>query len=317
MNSESLDLDINMFKNDINDMLTYMLSKVNSDNDSIYGKRYVGKVISYDENKTTKLKIKVFGVYDDVPDSAIPFAFPLDGANSGDKYILPELNSLVNVYFEDNDIYRPMYTTKVNVSGSIYNQGGTTNAKLQQTNNVGDVLVLFENAENVVEFDRKNGSFTYKHKNGMFINFSNNEARTSADKDGNEADIVNSLNIGVGGSNSEYSLSIYDKGIKISDGINSTTSYITINDGEIVVTTDDKTIIGSENNQEIFDETTGIRYSSPGTAVPDPVGIGPYCAIPVCPVSGAPHCGNIFSSSGKPKSSATKNKNKNLKSPDF
>jgi hypothetical protein len=261
-------------------------------------KTYIGKVIEYDTtNKTKRLQIKVYGVYDDVPDSDLPWAEPIGNTLSGESFILPEKNSLVNVVFDHNDIYRPMYSTKLNVDKDIYSGSTSTKSKMftsATADDFGNIMVLFENDNLVVSMNRKTGDFVFKTSDGNVLNINSSNAKHD-DMDSNE--LKSSFNVAVG-NNTKYSLSINENYLIINDGNSENTYAYTGGSGIVAINADKATIIGTDNNGEVYDKTSTLRYSSPGQAVPDMANKGPYCALPVCPASGAPHCGNILATTG-------------------
>jgi len=80
-------------------------------------KFYSGKVINNkDPEQLGRCQIKVFGIFEDsIPDDALPWALPDDkfvGSMVG-SMIVPPKDALVRVYFDHNDIYSPIYTTKI------------------------------------------------------------------------------------------------------------------------------------------------------------------------------------------------------------
>lgn len=78
---------------------------------------YQGIVVdNNDPEKLGRCKIRVFGVFsDEIQDKDLPWAVPdfgFIGSTLG-SFIVPPNDCIVNVYFDNNDIYKPKYTTKV------------------------------------------------------------------------------------------------------------------------------------------------------------------------------------------------------------
>jgi len=88
-----------------------------------YIKYYNGKVIdNEDSDKLGRCRIRVFGVYGiDIPDEDIPWALPdfsFIGSTLG-SFVVPPVDAIVKVYFDDKNIYTPKYTTKIMDSNNL------------------------------------------------------------------------------------------------------------------------------------------------------------------------------------------------------
>jgi hypothetical protein len=295
METEKSNVNTYSINHDIFEMLGYMVKELSNTTNEVYSKRYVGKVIAYDTtDETDRIKIQVYGVYDDIPTSALPWSYPMNENKAGDSLILPEINSLVSVYFEQDDIYRPFYTTKVKTQ-AISN----TSATLSGSDFAfGDNMVLFENAENCLTFNRKTNRLIMKNISGAILNWN---MGTATSEDAGSADTDGSFNLSVGKGNKSYSISAYQEGLKIGNGkADGSDSFVHIASDGVNVFSVGGAQLGTTNNNIVFDETTTMRSSSPGAVVPDPTG-GPWCSIPVCPMTGVPHTGNLMTVSGTSK----------------
>ena len=73
-------------------------------------KEYVGKVIyNQDPTHTGRCKVKVIGLFDNLPDENIPWFTPVNsnvfsGGGSG-SISVPKLNTYVRVKFSNDDLY--------------------------------------------------------------------------------------------------------------------------------------------------------------------------------------------------------------------
>lgn len=77
---------------------------------------YIGKVLRTDDPlKIGRLKISIFGKYDELDEEFIPWAFPLNNLNAGFVNI-PKVGEFLNCYFENNDENVPFYTTNINLN---------------------------------------------------------------------------------------------------------------------------------------------------------------------------------------------------------
>jgi len=78
---------------------------------------YTGKIEDVqDPEQLGRCKIRVYGIFEEsIPTSDLPWAKPdfnFIGSTLG-SFIVPKVDTLVKVYFDDGDIYSPFYTTKV------------------------------------------------------------------------------------------------------------------------------------------------------------------------------------------------------------
>lgn len=119
-----------------------------------------------DPDKIGRCKIRVYGVYhEDIPTTDIPWALPdfnFIGSTIG-SFIVPPPGAIVRVYFEQDDFYRPQYTTKVMDTNNLSNE---------KDENYPESLVFFET--DFGEFFKINtatGESTYRHASGLTIRF--------------------------------------------------------------------------------------------------------------------------------------------------
>ena len=83
--------------------------------DDLKNANWIGKVIdNSDPDFEGKIKVKVFGKFDDMADEDIPWARPLNmitgGSASGAGFhSVPKVDSVVGVRFDNGDIHEPEY----------------------------------------------------------------------------------------------------------------------------------------------------------------------------------------------------------------
>lgn len=136
----------------------------NRDSD-IYRNHYTGKVVNNnDPDKLGKCQIRVYGVFgSDIPDSDLPWALP-DQTFVGSKvgnFIVPPVNAIVRVFFDNGDLYLPHYTSKV---------VDKNNMPSQKDIDYPDNMVLFETDEgDYLTVNRKSKETTYNHNSGTKI----------------------------------------------------------------------------------------------------------------------------------------------------
>ena len=152
---------------DLNDLLKEAVSRKSAPENSKY---HPGKVVdNADPLKKGRCRIRVFGVYEDsIPDDEIPWAIP-DGnfvGSSAGSFIVPPKDAVVNVYFDNDDMYSPKYTTKV-MQKPISSMA---------SNPLGDypnTMVFFETDEgDYFKLNRKSGEFVFAHRSGASISIS-------------------------------------------------------------------------------------------------------------------------------------------------
>ena len=72
-------------------------------------KLFVGFVESVkDPNRKGRIKVRVQGLYDEIPLEDMPYAYPYSDI-SGKEFRLPSVGKIVNVVYPNNDLYEPYY----------------------------------------------------------------------------------------------------------------------------------------------------------------------------------------------------------------
>jgi hypothetical protein len=146
---------------------------------------YSGYVVNNnDPDKLGRCKIRVLGVYEEeISSDDLPWAIPDFNFIGGQgSFIVPPIDQLVRVYFDNNDYHTPRYTTKV-----IANK---TRFQADKDSDYPDTMVFFETDQGeYFKINRKTYLTTYKHASGTII---------TIDKQGN-ININNNFSPGVGG----------------------------------------------------------------------------------------------------------------------
>ncbi len=136
---------------------------------------YPGKIVNNeDPEKLGRCQIRVYGVYDEaIPDEDLPWAIPdftFTGSTLG-SFIVPTIDSIVNVYLDNNDMYTPKYTTKVLQKDSLSNMSSTYDKDYPNT------MVFFETDNgDYFKINRKTLEAEFRHASGLII---------TIDKEGN------------------------------------------------------------------------------------------------------------------------------------
>lgn len=162
---------------ELKELLSHFMALKN--NDSAKGHHFGTVVDNNDPGKQGRCKIRVRQVFDGLPDSDLPWAMPdqnFVGSLVG-NFIVPENGALVNVYFRDDDLNFPHYTTKVldrNNLSSLKDEDYPHMFILYETDN-GDYLKI----------NKKTNEFIIRSASGTIV---------TINKDGNmDIDTTNSL----------------------------------------------------------------------------------------------------------------------------
>ena len=164
----------------------------------VYRKFYVGKIENNnDPEQLGRCKVRVYGVYDSViPTEDLPWAIMEPNFIGGKKgsFIVPPIDTIVRVYFENSDIYTPIYTTKImdksNLPSGIDEDYPNTMVFFQTDN--GDLLKI-NRKTNVVTFSSASGATIIIDESGN-ININTKDAGGTINLNGDT-----------------YSISRYDK----------------------------------------------------------------------------------------------------------
>ena len=124
-------------------------------------KYYSGKVVdNTDPDKDMRVKVRVYGLYgNEIPDGDLPWARQDDGfvGSQIGSYVVPPVGAIVKVYFDFDDIYSPIYTTKV----------PTNNVPEDIKNDYPNNMAFFISDEgDSCTLNRASGLFTFIHRTG-------------------------------------------------------------------------------------------------------------------------------------------------------
>ena len=61
-----------------------------------------------DPNRKGRIKVRVQGLYDEIPLEDIPYAYPY-GSINGRGFCLPDVGKIVNIFYPNCDLYEPYY----------------------------------------------------------------------------------------------------------------------------------------------------------------------------------------------------------------
>ena len=125
------------------------------------GKTYIGIIQNNeDPNKNGRCKVRVIGVFDDMPVADIPWASPWKDLN-GNGFNLPEIGKAVTVIFDSGNIYKPEY-----IYSEFYNINLEKKLKsLSGKNYTSMKSVLFDHKSQIYVNDQEGLKLDYKFNN--------------------------------------------------------------------------------------------------------------------------------------------------------
>lgn len=199
-----------------------------------------------DPRKLGRCRVRVFGQYDKIPVDVIPWAHP-DFGIAG-EFKVPEVGSIVNVYFRDNEKYSPHYTTMV---------VNTADLPEERDEDYPNTLVLFKTPNgDYLKINKKTNEITFRHASGGIVTF------------------------------------VENGDVKVDTTHTSSGKVEIVARGNVNIT--------AVGNVSVSSETT-INVDAPIIIAPSgnalPVGTGPFCAMPIDPLTGMPQTGFTFTRS--------------------
>lgn len=149
---------------------------------NIQDKKWLGRVIQReDENlKEGRIKVRIFGLYDELDDNVIPWCYPGNISTSSSEsggafYSVPKLDSIVEVEFLSDDPYSPVYIRQLHLSEEVK----------AEIDGDADAQVLWYDVENKMKV-------FYSKKKGIIFNLDETFFNITAD---NEIVIKNNGNV--------------------------------------------------------------------------------------------------------------------------
>jgi len=138
--------------------------------DEVYGNYYAGIVKNNnDPKKLGRCQIRVYGIYGkEIIDNDLPWALPdfnFVGSLKG-SFIVPPNECIVNVRFDQGDVYRPIYTSKIIKKNSLPDDKNT---------DYPNMMVFFQTDEgDKFILNRKTGQTIYEQRAGIKITMESN-----------------------------------------------------------------------------------------------------------------------------------------------
>lgn len=137
-----------------------------SDTLEFYG-NYRGKVVSNaDPSSFGRIKVEIFGVFDDIAAADIPWAVPAFPLSSGagigyGSFAVPEVDSYVWCFFEKGDLYQPVYFAEA--------ADGVHGLPSERTTNYPSRKVMKTKSGIVIYIDDSSGEIKVDHPSGAYL----------------------------------------------------------------------------------------------------------------------------------------------------
>lgn len=125
--------------------------------DDFKGKEWIGEVVdNNDPEFQLRCKVKIFGIFDNIPTDKLPWCFPANnfifaGGESngyGGSFSVPKIGTLVKVRFVNGDIYTPEYYSIQNINENLQNE--------LSNDYDGSHVILYDDGEKIKILFQKN-----------------------------------------------------------------------------------------------------------------------------------------------------------------
>lgn len=155
----------------------------NAYKDNLDGTVWLGEVMDIaDPLKIGRVKIKVFGKFDQIPTEDIPWAYPGNNMTGGSKsgggfFSVPKLNSIVSVRFDNGNLYHPEYFFVQKISDEVKAEieNSYENAHIIVYDSVTEgALKIFFTEEKGLMLDYKENQINIKPDNNIVIKTKDN-----------------------------------------------------------------------------------------------------------------------------------------------
>ena len=142
--------------------------------DDLRNTSWLGEVVDItDPQKIGRIKVKVFGKFDELTNDAIPWAYPgnnisAGSADGGSFFSVPKLGSIVSIKFDNGNIYYPEY---------FFNQHLSQDARKEIENS-------YENAHIIVYDTVTDGKLKifFTQEKGLMLDYKETQINLKPDK---------------------------------------------------------------------------------------------------------------------------------------
>jgi hypothetical protein len=165
----------------------------NAYKDNLDGTTWLGEVVDItDPLKIGRVKVKVYGKFDQIPTADIPWAYPGNNftggsATGGGFFSVPKLNSIVSVKFDQGNLYHPEYffTQKISdeVKAEIENSYENAHIIIYDTVTDGKLKIFFTQEKGLM-FDYKETQINIKNDKSILIKTASGDSKVEILDDG-------------------------------------------------------------------------------------------------------------------------------------
>jgi hypothetical protein len=161
--------------------------------DDLDSTSWLGEVVDIaDPLKIGRIKVKVYGKFDQIPTEHIPWAYPANNTTAGSAtgggfFSVPKLKSLVAIRFDNGNIYHPEYFFNQKISVEVKEEIGNSyeNAHIivYDTVTAGAIKIFFTEAKGLM-FDYQQTQINIKNDKSVLIQTASGDSKVEILDDG-------------------------------------------------------------------------------------------------------------------------------------
>jgi hypothetical protein len=162
--------------------------------DDLSSTPWLGEVVDIeDPQKIGRVKIKVFGKFDQIPTEDIPWAYPANNmtagsASGGGFFSVPKLGSIVSVRFDNGNLYHPEYYFVQKISdeakAEIENSYENAHIIVYDTVTSGSLKIFFTEEKGLM-LDYQQTQINIKNDKSVLIQTASGNSKMDIKDDGN------------------------------------------------------------------------------------------------------------------------------------
>jgi hypothetical protein len=155
-----------------------MINDSNAYKDDLLNTSWMGEVVDVeDPQKIGRIKVKVYGKFDQIPTSDIPWAYPGNSqfsgsASGGSSFSVPKKGSIVSIKFDNGNIYHPEYFFQQKISDEVKSEISSSynNAHVivYDTVTSGSLKIFFTESKGLV-LDYKSSQINIKPDKSIIV----------------------------------------------------------------------------------------------------------------------------------------------------
>lgn len=162
-----------------------MLNRDNAYSDDLLSTSWLGEVVDIeDPQKIGRIKVKVYGKFDQLKTEDIPWAYPANNYVGGSKtgggfFSVPKVGSIVSIKFDMGNIYHPEYYFEQKISDELKKFVGEDLASDYPKNDgtATTHVLLFDSSE-----DKNSVKIYFSTSKGLMLDFQKSSINIKPDK---------------------------------------------------------------------------------------------------------------------------------------